>query len=536
MKSNNTSNEFNIFKNLKYDFPSGLVVFLVALPLCLGVALASTGRTDLLFSGIIAGAVGGIIVGMFSGSALGVSGPAAGLVTIVLGAINGLGSFELFLTAVVVAGIFQLIMGFLKAGTIGYFFPSSVIRGMLAAIGVILILKQFPHAMGFDADFEGNESFVQADGHNVLTELYYAVRYSSPGAVIIAAVSLIMLVLFDMPAVKKIGLFKFLPGALFVVIAGTLLNLAFQHYFPNLYLSGDHVVQLPVANTPSDVLSFFTFPDWSGLANYKVYVIALTIAIVASLETLLSVEAADKLDPYKRITPTNKELLAQGTGNIVSGMIGGLPVTQVIVRSSANITSGARTKMATIIHGTILLASVIIIPKYLNYIPLSALATILLMVGFKLTKPSLYKGMFNLGWQQFFPFIVTVFAVVGSDLLKGIFLGLIVAMGFIMLNYGRLKIKRSFKNVFKAYDVGRENNMVHIKLASEVNFFNKASISKLLMRLPERSTIFIDGSQSKSIDYDVLEILQEFEHHTAATKNIKVITKGIDKVTVVGGH
>lgn len=529
-------NKFNMFKNLKYDFPAGLVVFLVALPLCLGVALASTGRSDLLFSGIIAGAVGGIVVGIMSGSALGVSGPAAGLVTIVFGAINDLGSFNLFLTAVVIAGIFQAIMGLCKAGTIGYFFPSSVIRGMLAAIGVILILKQFPHAMGFDADFEGDENFVQADGHNEITELYYAVRYSSLGAVIITAVSLLMLVFFETPAAKKIGLFKFLPGALFVVLVGILLNVFFQQYFPNLHLSGDHVVQLPVANTPSDVLSFFTFPDWAGLSNYKTYIIGLTIAIVASLETLLSLEAADKLDPYKRISPNNRELVAQGAANMVSGMIGGLPITQVIVRSSVNIASGGRTKMSTIIHGIILLASVIIIPQYLNYIPLSALASILLVVGYKLTKPALYKGMIKLGWQQFFPFIVTVFAVVASDLLKGIFIGMIVAMAFIILNYEKLKIKRSIKNVFKAYEVGRENNMVHLKLATEVNFFNKASISKLLMRLPEGCSIIIDGTQSKSIDYDVLEILQEFEHHTAATKRIKVITKGIDKVRVIGGH
>jgi MFS superfamily sulfate permease-like transporter len=530
------SKKHAIFKNLNFDAPAGLVVFLVALPLCLGVALASTNDSSLLFSGIIAGAVGGIIVGMISGSSLGVSGPAAGLVTIVLGAITDLGSFQLFLLAVVLAGIIQLLAGFLRAGVIAYYFPSSVIKGMLAAIGIILILKQFPHAMGFDKDFEGDESFMQKDGHNTLSELYYAVKYSSVGAVIIAMVSLGLLLLFERPFMKKIGLFKFLPGALFVVVIGVLLNLFYQSFVPAWYLSGEHVVQLPVAETPSDVLNFFTMPDWSGFTNYKVYIVAFTIAVIASIETLLSVEATDKLDPFRRITPTNRELKAQGIGNAISGLIGGIPITQVIVRSSANINSGGRTKMATIIHGLILLMSAVIIPQYLNYIPLSALAAILLMVGYKLAKPSLFKGMFKLGWEQFFPFLVTIVAVVTTDLLKGIFLGMIVAIGFIIANYQKLKFENTFRNIFHAFDVKKEGNRVYIKLSKEVNFFNKGAILKMLSELPEDSILEIDGEDSISIDFDVLEIIQEFQAHTAEVKNIQVFTKGIKQVTAVGGH
>jgi MFS superfamily sulfate permease-like transporter len=530
------SKKINSFKNLNFDGPAGLVVFLVALPLCLGVALASTNDSSLLFSGIISGAVGGILVGILSGSSLGVSGPAAGLVTIVLGAITDLGSFQLFLLAVVLAGLIQLIAGFLRAGVIAYYFPSSVIKGMLAAIGIILILKQFPHAMGFDKNFEGDESFMQKDGHNTFTELYYAVKYSSVGAVIIAITSMGLLILFDRPFIKKIGLFKFLPGALFVVVVGVLINLFYQSYIPAWYLSGEHVVQLPVPDSPSDILNFFTFPDWSGFTNYKVYIVAFTIAIIASIETLLSVEATDKLDPYKRITPTNRELKAQGVGNAISGLIGGLPITQVIVRSSANINSGGRTKMATIIHGVILLLSAIIIPQFLNYIPLSALAAILLMVGYKLAKPSLFVGMYKLGWEQFFPFLITIVAVVGTDLLKGIFLGMVVAIGFIIANYQKLKFENTFRNIFHAFDVKKETNKVSIKLSREVNFFNKGAISKMLSELPEGTVVEIDGEDSVNIDFDVLEIIQEFQAFAAETKNIQVITKGIKQVTAVGGH
>jgi MFS superfamily sulfate permease-like transporter len=522
-------NKDNIFANLKSDFPAGLVVFLVALPLCLGIALASTGRPDLLFSGIIAGVVGGIVVGSLSGSSLGVAGPAAGLVVIVLNALDTLGSYEAFLLAVVLAGVIQVIAGFLKAGIIGYYFPSSVIKGMLAAIGITLILKEIPHAFGYDKDFMGDDAFAQIDGHNTFTELYYAVRYSSTGAIIISLISLGILLLFERPFMKKIQLFKFIPGALFVVLLGVALNSFFMVAIPEWAMSGEHLVKLPVASNPQEFISFFTLPDFSFITNPAVYTVAFTLAIVASLETLLSVEATDKLDPYKRTTPTNRELKAQGVGNIVSGMIGGLPVTQVIIRSSANIDSGGKTQMSTIIHGFILLLTAIFIPFYLNMIPLASLAVILLLVGYKLSKISLYQKMYQIGWDQFIPFIVTIIAILMTDLLKGIAIGMVVAIYFIL----RKNYKHSY--YYKKED-HHEGEVITLQLSQEVTFLNKGSIGKTLKDLPEGSTVVIDGTNSVNIDYDVLEIIQNFKNHTAPSKNITVETRGISGVEAAGGH
>lgn len=523
------ANKDNLFANLKNDLPAGLVVFLVALPLCLGVALASTGRSDLLFSGIIAGVVGGVVVGLLSGSPLGVSGPAAGLVVIVLTALDTLGSFEAFLLAVVFAGVIQVIAGFLKAGIIGYYFPSSVIKGMLAAIGLTLVLKEIPHAFGYDKDFIGDESFVQADGQNTFSELFNFIQYISPGAVIISVISLALLVLFDKPFMKRIGLFRFLPGALFVVILGIVLNSAFALFAPEWALSGDHVVQLPVAGSISEFFSFFRTPDWSAVANPNVYTVAITIAIVASLETLLSVEATDKLDPFKRSTPTNRELKAQGAGNIISGLLGGLPLTQVIVRSSANIESGGKSKMASVTHGLILLVAAVIIPKFLNLIPLASLAAILLLVGYKLAKPATIVGMFKLGWNQFIPFVVTISAILLTDLLKGIAIGMVVAVYFIL----RKNYKHSYH--YKK-EKQNEQEVVSITLSEEVTFLNKGSIGKTLNDLPSNSKVVIDGSKSVDIDYDVLEIIQDFQSHSAPLRNIEVQTKGIKTVRSVGSH
>ncbi len=523
------ANKKELFSNLKYDFPAGLVVYLVALPLCLGVALASTGRSDLLFSGIIAGIIGGVVVGMISRSALGVAGPAAGLVVIVLNAIESLGSFEALLLAIVLAGVLQVVAGFLKAGIIGYYFPSSVIKGMLAAIGITLILKEIPHVMGYDKDFIGDQSFAQADGHNTFTEIGYAIRYSSWGAVIISAVSLLVLLLFDRPFMKKLQLFKFLPGALFVVLLGITINALFQGLAPGLVMSGEHLVQLPVANNVEEFLGFFKFPDWAMITNPEIYTVALTLAIVASLESLLSVEATDKLDPYKRNTPTNRELIAQGVGNITSGLIGGLPVTQVIVRSSANIAAGGKTRMATILHGLILLVSAIIIPRYLNLIPLASLATILLLVGYKLAKPSLFAAMYKLGWDQFLPFVVTVLAILLTDLLKGIAIGMVFAIYFIL----RKNYKHSYH--YKKEEV-KDGEVITLVLSEEVTFLNKGSIGLTLEKLPDNSRVIIDGSRSVNIDYDVIEIIQDFKQHTAPLRNIQVETKGIKEVKSVGGH
>lgn len=519
----------NLFANLKSDFPAGLVVSLVALPLCLGIALASTGRPELLFSGIIAGVVGGIVVGALSGSALGVAGPAAGLVVIVLSALESLGSFEAFLLAVVLAGAIQIVAGFLNAGIIGYYFPSSVIKGMLAAIGITLILKEIPHAFGYDKNFMGDEAFAQTDGHNTFTELYYSVRYSSTGAVIISLISLGILILFERPFMKRIQLFRFLPGALFVVLLGIALNLAFRAVKPEWALVSEHLVQLPIASNAQEFLSFFTFPDFSVITDPNVYTVAFTLAIVASLETLLSVEATDKLDPYKRNTPTNQELKAQGVGNVVSGLIGGLPITQVIVRSSANIDSGAKTRLATIIHGTILLVSVIFIPYYINMVPLASLAAILLLVGYKLSKVSLYSQMYRLGWDQFIPFAVTVAAILMTDLLRGIAIGMVVAIYFIL----RKNYKHSYH--YKKED-RQQGEVITLQLSEEVTFLNKGSIGHTLQQLPPNVTVIIDGSKSMNIDYDVLEIIQNFKTHTAPLRNITVKTKNIQGVEVSGGH
>ena len=524
-----SSKNSNPFANLKNDFPAGLVVSLVALPLCLGVALASTGRSDLLFSGIIAGVIGGIVVGALSGSPLGVAGPAAGLVVIVLNALETLGSFEAFLLAVVIAGVLQVIAGFLKAGIIGYYFPSSVIKGMLAAIGITLILKEIPHALGYDKDFMGDEAFLQADGHNTFTEIWYSFKYSHWGAIIISIVSLGILLLFDRPFMKKIQLFKFLPGALFVVLIGILLNSVLAGASPEFALVGEHMVQLPVASSVDEFLSFFKMPDWSAITNPDVYTVAITLAIVASLESLLSVEATDKLDPYKRNTPTNRELLAQGVGNITSGLIGGLPITQVIVRSSANIEAGGKTKMATIVHGALLLISAIVIPAYLNMIPLAALAAVLLLVGFKLAKPSLFIGMYKLGMEQFIPFVVTVVAILMTDLLKGIAIGMVVAIYFIL----RKNYKHSYHYKKEEY---KDGDVITLSLSEEVTFLNKGSIGLTLEKLPDNATVVIDASKSMNVDYDVLEIIQDFKAHTAPLRNITVKTIGIQEVTSVGGH
>jgi carbonic anhydrase len=506
--------KLNIFTNLTSDLPAGLVVFLVALPLCLGVALASTGRPDLLFSGIIAGIIGGIVVGGLSGSSLGVSGPAAGLVVIVLTAIETLGSFEAFLLAVVLSGGIQLIAGYLKAGIVGYFFPSSVIKGMLTAIGIILILKEIPHALGYDEDYIGDFALKQTDGHNTFTELYYAVKYSSWGAIIISVISLGLLMLFETKFMKKITLFKFLPGALFVVLSGILLNYIFTITAPELALAGKHLVQLPVASSAREFVSFFKLPDFSAITNPQVYVVAITLAIVASLETLLSVEATDKLDPYKRRTPSNRELKAQGIGNMISGLIGGLPVTQVIVRSTANITSGGKTKMSSIFHGIILFLSVIIIPVFLNYIPLASLAAILLMVGYKLAKPTLFKQIYELGNEQFIPFIITVIAIVTTDLLKGIGIGMAIAIFYIL--------RKNYKNDVNCKKIEQDGN--------------KASITKELDAIPENTHVVIDGSKSFAIAYDVLENIQEFVDYTFKLRNITAETKGLDKVKSISSH
>jgi MFS superfamily sulfate permease-like transporter len=503
----------NMFKELKSDLPASIVVFFVAVPLCLGIALASGAP---LFAGIIAGIVGGIIVGIASGSPLGVSGPAAGLAVIVLTSIATLGSWPAFLLAVVLAGILQLIMGFAKAGFIAYFFPSSVIKGMLTGIGLLIILKQIPHALGWDKDPVGDNAFLQADGQNTFSEISRAFDFVTPGAVLIAAISIAILILWDKVLTKKHKVFQLIQGPIVVVILGIVMNSLFQSGTLNFSLAADQVVRLPVANNLTDFFSFFTFPDFSAITNLKVWEVAVVLAVVASLETLLCVEATDKMDPQKRVTPTNRELKAQGLGNVLSGMIGGLPITQVIVRSSANISFGGKTKISTILHGIFLLISAITIAGMLNMIPLASLAAILIMVGYKLAKPVLFKQMYKLGWEQFVPFIVTIVAILLTDLLKGITAGLIVGGFYALLH--------SYRNSHHMKEIITTEDGVetyHLVLAEEVSFFNKANVVKELDEIPANSKVIIDFSKSKSVAYDVLELIKDYEIN-AKTKNITV--------------
>ncbi len=503
---------------LRGDISAALVVFLVALPLCLGIALASGAP---LLSGIIAGVVGALVIAPLSGSQLSVSGPAAGLTVIILSAIQTLGSFEALLAAVVVAGILQVIFGYLKAGIIGYYFPSSVIKGMLAAIGVILILKQIPHALGYDVVAMGDEAFDQADKHNTFTELIYAFRYSSPGAIVISIGALGLMLLWELKALKRFAFFRFVPGALVAVVFGAALNTYFIQQMPDWAMGASHRVNLP-ALTGASVSEIFTLPDFAILQNHQGWIVAVTIAIVASLESLLSVEAADKIDPWKRNTPTNRELKAQGVGNIVSGLIGGLPMTAVIVRSSANVNAGARTKLSAMLHGVYLLCFVVLIPDLLNQIPLAALAMVLIFVGYKLAKVQLFKSMFKLGWEQFLPFIATIVAVVLTDLLKGIAVGLFFAAFYIL--------KNNFRNAYFAKkSEGTDGHHFTITLAEEVSFLNKGSILKMLEEIPNNSSVLIDGSQSAYIDYDVLELVSDFIE-TSSRRNISVEVRGIKSV------
>jgi MFS superfamily sulfate permease-like transporter len=510
-----------IFSNLNSDLPASIVVFLVAVPLCLGIALASGAP---LFSGVIAGIIGGIIVGALSGSPLGVSGPAAGLAVIVLTAINEMGGldnggFEIFLLSVVLAGILQVILGYARAGIIGYYFPSSVIKGMLSGIGIIIILKQIPHAFGYDKNPEGETAFNQLDGENTFSELINMLDFVSVAAVIVTVVSLAILILWDRPFMKKQSFSKLIQGPLVVVIFGIVFNVLTQG--TSLEISGEHLVAIPEIDGLGEIGSLFKFPNFSAITNPMVYTTAITIAIVASLETLLCVEATDKLDPYKRITPTNRELKAQGVGNIISGLIGGLPITQVIVRSSANIQSGGKTKMAAILHGILLLLSVLAIPFLLNLIPLASLAAILFIVGYKLAKPILFKQMYKLGWTQFIPFVVTILGIVFTDLLFGIGLGLVVAVFYILLN----NFKRPF--YFEPED-HLDNDEITIELSEEVTFLNKAAILNTLKELPENAKVIIDATRTQTIDYDVIEIFEDFKEN-AKFKNIELTFKNFDK-------
>ncbi|MFN3666407.1 MAG: SulP family inorganic anion transporter [Sediminibacterium sp.] len=497
-------------KHVGADLSASIVVLLVALPLCLGIALGSGAP---LFSGIIAGVVGGIVIGILSGSQLSVSGPAAGLTVIVATAITKLQVYEAFLLAVVIAGIFQLIFGFIKAGVIGDYVPNAVIKGMLAAIGLILIMKQLPHLVGYDTDFEGDESFLQPDHENTFTALFQAVKYITPSAMIIGTISLVLLTLWERPFIKSKKSLKLLPGPLVVVLVGTLLNEYFKTSQPAYALEAKHLVALPVANDVSSFVSFLTFPDIAFLKNPDVWISGITIAIVASLETLLGIEAADKLDPLKRVTPTNRELKAQGVGNMVSGLIGGLPLTSVVVRTSANISSGAKSKMSTIYHGILMMLCVMFIPGILNKIPLSALAAVLIFTGYKLAKVTLFKEFYKKGWDQFVPFVVTIAAILFTDLLVGILIGIGVGLFFL--------IRSNFRS---AVMVVNDANNYLIRFRKDVSFLNKPIVKKKLEDVPANAFVIIDATRADFIDKDVIEEINNFLCH-AYLKKIKVEVK-----------
>lgn len=500
------------FRHFKDDFPAGIVVFLVALPLCLGIALASGAP---LFSGLIAGFVGGLIVSWLSGSQLSVSGPAAGLTVIVFNAIETLGSFQGFLLAGVLAGILQIGLGYLRAGIIGAFFPSSVIKGMLAAIGLILIIKQIPHATGFDTHYEGDESYMNDTAASSFSEMFAALHGISPGAMLISVFGLLLLLLWETPWIKQQRWLSLLPGPLLVVIWGISYNLWSLEFAPAWAVNDKHLVNLPLNNTMADFFNNIMLPDFSYLSNPKLYGIALTLAIIASLETLLSLEATDKLDPLKRIAPTNRELKAQGVGNIISCSLGGLPITAVIVRSAANINAGGQTSLSCFIHGCLLLLSVMFFTNYLNFIPLAALSAILLHTGYKLAKPALFKEFYRKGSSQFIPFVMTVGVILLTDLLKGIAIGMVIGLFYVLKTNYQAAI--SFTHL---------NNHFMLSFNKDVSFLNKALLRKCILHIPAHCTVTIDATKAHFIDHDILETLEDFLS-TAPDDNIQVELIGL---------
>lgn len=508
--------------NLKNDLPAALVVFLVALPLCLGIALASGAP---LLSGIISGIIGGMVVGSLSRSHTSVSGPAAGLAAIVLSSINQLGAFEIFLTSLLLAGFLQVIMGLLKTGVVANYIPSNVIKGLLAAIGILLILKQIPHSIGYDAVPLEDYAFLQADGSNTFSTLVNMMGYLHPGALLISIVSIPILIYWDRIPVSVI---KFFPASLFVVILGIILNIIFISIGPPLIIEPTHLVNLPAVDT-RDLAALVHFPDLIDFMNPQVYVVALTLAAVASLETLLNIEALDKIDPKKRVSPPNRELIAQGTGNMLAGLFGGIPVTSVIVRSSVNIDAGNKSKFSSIIHGVLILVSIFTLVPVLNLIPLSSLAAILLATGYKLAKISLFKEMYARGFHQFVPFAATILAIVFTDLLTGILIGLVVSVFFVL--------RRNFRNPFTLLkDTLSIGEVIKLELPEEVSFLNKAPIKEALWKIPARSKVIIDATNSSFIDDDVLELILEFKTSVAPLRNVQLNVLGLKDIYKLNDH
>ncbi len=502
------------FRHLKDDIPAGIVVFLVALPLCLGIALASGAP---LFSGLIGGLIGGLVVSWLSGSQLAVSGPAAGLTVIVFNAIESLGSFQGLLVACVLAGIMQLMLGFLRAGIIGAFFPAAVIEGMLAAIGLILIIKQIPHATGYHTHFEGDESYMQETAQSSFYEFLHAFIGVTPGSVVISVVALLIMILWGTAWFKKQKWLTLIPGPLVAVLWGVGYNVIARQYAPEWAVKSEHLVSLPVSEKAADFFNNFVLPNSSYLSylgNPHVYTVAVTIAIIASLETLLSLEATDKLDPLKRLAPTNRELKAQGVGNIISGLLGGLPITAVIVRSAASINAGGQTRVACFTHGVFLLLSVMFLAHYLNYIPLACLAAILLHTGYKLANPALFRKFYQKGMSQFLPFVITVIAILVTDLLKGMAIGMVIGLFFVIK-----------ANYHAAITLIQDGSHYLLALNKDVSFLNKALLRKFILSIPGQSTVTIDASKAKFIDQDILETIEDF---LATAPDDNIIVKTID--------
>ncbi len=483
-------------KHVGKDIPAAIVVFLIAIPLCLGIAVAS--KVD-PFSGLIAGIIGGIVVGFISKSPLSVSGPAAGLTAIVAGAVVALPSLEAFFMAAVLAGVMQITMGIFKMGVIGDYVPNSVIKGMLAAIGIILILKQIPYMVGFNTSYEGDDSFIEASGENTFSSLINSLNHLTPTALVIGIIGLLILIIFERPWFKSKKIFNVLSGPLVAVIVAVVINQLIGDIEHPLTARDAQLVSIPEAKSFLDFISFFKLPDFAAVGNFNVWVVAVTLALVASLETLLSIEAVDKLDDLKRVTPTNRELIAQGTGNIVSGLIGGLPITSVIVRSSANKNAGAHSKLSAILHGVFIIGFVIVSPKILNLIPLAALGAILVFTGYKLAKIGIFKEYYQKGWDQFMPFIITVVAIVFTDLLKGVLIGIAVGIFFI--------IRSNFRTAL-LYTVDGNNYLIRFK--KDISFFSKPRLKSLLNKIPDNSSLSIDMSKSEFIDKDIIDTVNEF--------------------------
>lgn len=505
-----------VLENLRFDFPAGFVVFLVALPLCLGLALASNAP---LLSGLVTGVIGGIVVGLLSGSELSVSGPGNGLTVIVLAGIAAAGDFSKFLPAVMLAGIFQLTLGWLRAGAIANFFPNAVIEGMLAAIGITIVIKQIPHAIGGAGHFESDMQFWHfLPQDNTLTEILHSIAGSSPSAIVISVMSLVILALWDRPWIRRHPTLQILPGALVTVIAGVFVNLLFHWSFPSLALhaADGHLVQIPSISGIQSLLNELHFPDFSSLKNIGTWTLGFTIAGVASVETLLSIESTDKVDPQRRRSDPNRELFAQGVGNFLCGLIGGLPMTSVIVRSSANIYAGARTRLASVVHGFFLLAAVLVLSQLLNHIPLASLAAVLISVGLKLCNKKIFIKAYRDGLDQFLPFVVTILAILFTNLLTGVLIGVIVGVGFV--------VKASYYSAITAVGEGKD---FLIRFNKDVTFVHKVKLRNELAAIPAGAKVLIDGTRAMFLDHDILEMIHDFQE-SARARSIKVEVKALD--------